>query len=130
MTEPIDIVHALTDVRDSVDTLATSAVTQTGELIAVLQEQRSQIGELISLLRQGVTLAGATLGRAIVDDPAAATAPAFPLDKRECFAAVLLMGFASRIQPISIGHTKGKQDTVALAFEMADMAVTQCETKS
>lgn len=54
---------------------------------------------------------------------------AFPLNKRELFAALYGMGLASRLQPL---HVTGSKDSlaaqaavVALGFQLADMAIAE-----
>ncbi len=52
---------------------------------------------------------------------------AFPLSKRECFAAVVLMGLASRLQPIHHTNSADKKKLVEMAFELANLALPLCD---
>jgi hypothetical protein len=49
------------------------------------------------------------------------------LNKRETFAAFVLMGLASRIQPIHVTKDNEQGVVVKLAFKMADLAIEQCK---
>lgn len=51
----------------------------------------------------------------------------WPLDKRETFAALVLMGLASRLQPLHLNDRKAAQVLAPLAFELADLAVAESE---
>jgi hypothetical protein len=57
--------------------------------------------------------------------------PGFPLNKRETFAAFIMMGLASRLQPLHITNNKESQqhqaNLVSLGFKLADMAVAESD---
>jgi hypothetical protein len=57
--------------------------------------------------------------------------PGFPLNKRETFAALIMMGLASRLQPLHITNNKESQqhqaNLVSLGFKLADMAVAESD---
>jgi hypothetical protein len=57
--------------------------------------------------------------------PAPAQAP-FPLSKRECLAAFVLMGLASRLQPVQGNNLIDRKKVVDLAFDMANLAMANC----
>lgn len=50
------------------------------------------------------------------------------LDKRETFAAFVLMGLASRLQPVHATKQSEQRVVVELAFKMADLAIEQCKS--
>lgn len=54
---------------------------------------------------------------------------AFPLSKRELFAAFYGMGLASRLQPLHITGSKDSLEhqarVVALSFQLADMSIAE-----
>lgn len=53
----------------------------------------------------------------------------WPLDKRETFAALNMMGLASRLQPVHIESADHQKRVVALSFKLADLAMIECEKK-
>ena len=53
----------------------------------------------------------------------------WPLDKRETFAALNMMGLASRLQPIHLDSVEHQKRVVALSFKLADLALLECEKK-
>jgi len=60
---------------------------------------------------------------------AVAKIPGWPLDKRETFAALNMMGLASRLQPIHIDSGEHQKRVVMLSFKLADLAILECEKK-
>lgn len=89
------------------------------QAFAAMREQAQQNSALVEALDKlsGVVqmMAGAKMSRGT-----------FPLDKRECFAAFVLMGLSSRLQPIQVNNLIDKKKVVDLSFEMADMALANC----
>lgn len=57
--------------------------------------------------------------------------PGFPLSKRETFAALIMMGLASRLQPLHVSNNKeslaAQASVVALGFRLADLAVAESD---
>ncbi len=51
----------------------------------------------------------------------------WPLDKRETFAALNMMGLASRLQPVHIESADHQKRVVQLSFKLADLAMVECE---
>ena len=55
----------------------------------------------------------------------------FPLDKRETFAALIMMGLASRLQPLHVQNNKesvaAQASVVALGFRLADLAIAESD---
>jgi hypothetical protein len=47
----------------------------------------------------------------------------WPLDERQTFAALVMMGLASRLQPLQLNDSSAQVTVVDLAFKLADMAV-------
>lgn len=53
----------------------------------------------------------------------------WPLDKRETFAALNMMGLASRLQPLHLESANHQALVVGLSFKLADLAIAECEKK-
>lgn len=53
----------------------------------------------------------------------------WPLDRRETFAALVIMGLASRLQPIHLDSVEHQKRVVTLSFKLADLAILACEEK-
>lgn len=53
----------------------------------------------------------------------------FPLDKRETFAALVMMGLASRLQPLHVDSVAHQTKVVKLSFALADQALRECTPK-
>jgi hypothetical protein len=53
----------------------------------------------------------------------------WPLDKRDTFAALSLMGLTSRLQPLHLDSAEHQEKIVALAFRLANLAVVESEKK-
>ena len=53
----------------------------------------------------------------------------WPLDKRETFAALNMMGLASRLQPLQLHSADQQKLIVELSFKLATMAVEESEKK-
>lgn len=53
----------------------------------------------------------------------------WPLDKRETFAALNMMGLASRLQPLHLESAQHQSMVVGLSFKLADLAIAECEKK-
>ena len=53
----------------------------------------------------------------------------FPLDKRETFAALVMMGLASRLQPLHTDSVAHQTKVVKLSFALADSALRECTPK-
>lgn len=57
----------------------------------------------------------------------------FPLDKRETFAALIIMGLSSRLQPLHVTNNKesaaAQASIINLGFKLADMAVAESDKK-
>jgi uncharacterized protein YhaN len=55
---------------------------------------------------------------------------AFPLSKRELFAAFYGMGLASRLQPLHVSDSREsaahRARVVSLSFELADLSLAEC----
>lgn len=51
----------------------------------------------------------------------------FPLNKRETFAAFIMMGLASRLQPLHTDSPAHQTKVVKLSFAMADQALGECK---
>jgi hypothetical protein len=64
--------------------------------------------------------------RAAVNGLAGVLGQGFPLDKRETFAALIMMGLASRLQPLHTDSVAHQTKVVKLSFSMADSAMREC----
>lgn len=53
----------------------------------------------------------------------------WPLDKRETFAALNMMGLTSRLQPLQLHSADQQKLIVELSFKLAAMAVEESEKK-
>lgn len=53
----------------------------------------------------------------------------FPLDKRETFAALIIMGLSSRLQPLHVDSPGHQNKVVKLSFALADAALRECSPK-
>lgn len=60
---------------------------------------------------------------------AAVIGPGFPLDKRETFAALIIMGLSSRLQPLHVDSLGHQNKVVKLSFALADAALRECTPK-
>lgn len=89
------------------------------QAFATMREQAQQNTALVEALEKLSSVVQMTAGTTTSRD-------AFPLDKRECFAAFVLMGLSSRLQPIQVNNLIDKKKVVDLSFEMADMALANC----
>ncbi len=81
------------------------------ELSDCLKEQAQALRDIL----KSATEIAATLAPTVAPPPL--------LTKQEYFASLVLMGLASRLQPIQSHNPADKQKVVDLAFEMADLAV-------
>lgn len=57
---------------------------------------------------------------------ASSVGSSFPLNKRETFAAFIMMGLASRLQPLHTDSPAHQTKVVKLSFAMADQALGEC----
>lgn len=100
----------------------------TEQILGAATEVRRALADLTVAIRESAAaLAGA--GHVHASAPPFPELPTFPLDKRECFAALALMGLTSRLQPVHATNLDGKKMVVALAFEMADLAIAKTEER-
>lgn len=53
----------------------------------------------------------------------------WPLDQRDTFAALILMGLTSRLQPLHLDSAEHQERVVTLAFRLANFAVVESEKK-
>lgn len=53
----------------------------------------------------------------------------WPLDKRETFAALNMMGLTSRLQPLQVNSAEAQALVVALSFKLADLALAESEKR-
>ena len=67
--------------------------------------------------------------RAAVNGLAGIIGHGFPLDKRETFAALVMMGLASRLQPLHTDSPAHQTKVVKLSFALADQALRECTPK-
>jgi hypothetical protein len=67
--------------------------------------------------------------RAAVNGLASVISQGFPLDKRETFAALVMMGLASRLQPLHTDSVAHQTKVVKLSFALADSALRECTPK-